>query len=53
MTAGTAARAARAGDIMNAAGTVLTDAMWARTGDMPEGVRPRRYGGGTVARRAA
>jgi len=45
MISGTAARAEQAGDIMNADRTVLTDAMWARTGNMPEGVRPRRHGG--------
>jgi len=37
VTAGTAARAEQAGDIMNAAGTVPADRMWARIGDMPAG----------------
>jgi len=34
---------------MNAAGTVLTDAMWARAGDMPAG-RKSDPGGPTLAR---
>jgi len=43
----TAAQAEQAGDIMNAAGTVLTDRMWARTGDMPAGRKSDP--GGTAA----
>jgi len=48
VTAGTAARAEQAGDIMDAAGTVPADDMWARTGDMPAG-RKSDPGGGARA----
>jgi len=47
VTAGTAARAEQAGDIMNAAGTVPADRMWARTGNMP--ARGKSDPGGTAA----
>jgi len=47
VTAGTAAWAEQAGDIMNAAGTVPADAMWARTGNMPAGRKSDP--GGTAA----
>jgi len=47
VTAGTAARAEQAGDIMNSAGTVPADAMWARIGDMPAGRKSDP--GGTAA----
>jgi len=47
MTAGTAARAEQAGDIMNAAGTVLTDRMWARIKNMLPGRKSDP--GGTAA----
>jgi len=47
VTAGTAAWAEQAGEIRNAAGTVRTDRMWARTGNMP--ARGKSDPGGTAA----
>jgi len=47
VTTGTAAQAEQAGDIMNADRTVLTDAMWARTGNMLPGRKSDP--GGTAA----